>query len=1768
MKKQRKTLVFEEKKLPTTPKDIIDNFKDKPSSEITKYLYERFTSTAKKEKEENLRSLRLASNFIRSCSCAHGNDDHHHEHNNVDEDIEMNDDNNNDAVDNNGDHVDDIDVGYVDDDEIEEIGGNAFIGGFGFDDIANLNFLPVNNNNEDNGNRAYLNNAVLAFDQLFGNMAEGEVGEEDDLEGSEDDIDISDEDIDSGDDDDDDEDGDGDGVGNHLPFRHVHLSRNDDINLVDTTNDDEKLRLLNESKYSEIRESMWLLGMCEPSQFISKVKRIKTPSQVCGKILEPGEHAYKCSTCENDSSCVLCVDCFEQSKHVGHSYKLIQVVGGCCDCGDPCAWDPAGFCSRHSGVDHHDDLLKYFPADLIEVTRAVVSAMVNAAAQNSVERRENTSINVEIIGALNKLTKLLGCGFGRIVIQELNKKNTFDNDQYTVSDDEPKHPLYGSNLWKLVEHDSLCNTNVKKELYSLYITLLSDPIFKMSIGRVVAALYRTINHNITSFKSTIEKSVMTLNVQVFTVPAYSTPIIRETNLIESLLEEVNDQFKSFIESGFYNPMRMIESIGSQSNMICDLELILDQTQNARLFLRSPHFLEKFVCLLEPLQGAFAYQHKKGEHVEREIEGIDILDFVDNLFTLSFKGLSTVFHAKTADENFVLMDVNIGTNPSASDVKFQDEPLTESERLEALRVLYKGISNTTKKKLKRCPQKLIEYDSEHSVPIVAYDITSKSVSQFNPITRLVSQLIHGYLETGCNADALMKVVSPLELLESTAELFALLAQVEADIWVRNGMIMNAVVNSIRAFSENPSIKENFFILQYCAAVAPRDNFVLTLLNRYGLVDKCSAFTEEGQGIEHRQIVLTRALGDLVEIALNVNSLPHADPRAIARREVIQSLGVSKSQPFGSLSNSVSKPTRTYLNDLLQEVANKTPQTVTTPAKYSLKTEHYSEFDPYDVTLTKQCIGVFEELWADYVASISKKKKKRTPKPIYPCPRVHSAPHPLFENLPSLLSERPIISLIARAICGEFTEGDDHIETRLLTVCLHILMLCAEEHSVCSPDKLESVVLDELIAFREVNSNNENGEKKKCSALSTLCDLYAKDRTFWLLEKVLTSLKKSITNTLAIDMISNALKKEDAASNGDDNDKKEAKSAALKRKSKQESILSKMLSRSASKIEELSRSLGESSESMTPPSKSPHLEEDSSSPCSLSASTSPAPLLQASASSSSMICEGESVCVLCHESGGDLSWIGYCQRSDLINAALRNNKDAVSWKGNCKELNGFCDDCAKHEEPIYEDPLMYYLKRGLCNGVYIHKCNHTIHETCLQKYIETTAHQNGDDVYNPDSIDGRKGLFSCPACKRLSNMTIPVTGILENATFPLTVLFKENNTSDIYDYQDTYLELTRSLAYTIASHELAARPSENNSVPVVPPQKVTLQKVLFNNIITLFSAKDEDDRKMFADILDNMVFRHGSHNNYTLASFEPLNIFILRAILYHANNTGIEENANDPKQVVNTLCGSFLNKLALSELTRIAVTLDKTELSVELAPYLETFLRCAAMVASVLSDTPIEQLCAEVPLFTSLLDAQNPSYNAVTTILKTDGAEAEFSEWAKELASTSGARDRGFSPIFAAPATPFHIVQLPKLFMECIKADTKAICPNCKKHPKKPATCLVCGRIVCALARCCSDRFLGECNIHMQFCLDGAGIYFDSMMGSVLLLRSDGDWGTLWHSPYIDEHGEDFIGHEHNTPLFLSEDRVKQLEKLILEYEIDNTCTAESNEDNYVIPWRSF
>ncbi|XP_048517590.1 E3 ubiquitin-protein ligase UBR2 isoform X2 [Dendroctonus ponderosae] len=125
-------------------------------------------------------------------------------------------------------------------------------------------------------------------------------------------------------------------------------------------------------------------------------------ASVCGRFFKSGEPTYSCRECGTDKTCVLCVECFKQSSHRFHKYRMgTSAGGGCCDCGDIEAWKREPFCESHQVNTSEEDNQCDLASDVVERTKQVFHYVMwyafNRLTTNEVDaiRLDNTFGDLE-----------------------------------------------------------------------------------------------------------------------------------------------------------------------------------------------------------------------------------------------------------------------------------------------------------------------------------------------------------------------------------------------------------------------------------------------------------------------------------------------------------------------------------------------------------------------------------------------------------------------------------------------------------------------------------------------------------------------------------------------------------------------------------------------------------------------------------------------------------------------------------------------------------------------------------------------------------------------------------------------------------------------------------------------------------------------------------------------------------------------------------------------------------------------------------------------------------------------------------------------------------------------------------------------------------------------------------------------------------------------------------------------------------------------------
>ncbi|KNH05506.1 E3 ubiquitin-protein ligase UBR1 [Perkinsela sp. CCAP 1560/4] len=350
-------------------------------------------------------------------------------------------------------------------------------------------------------------------------------------------------------------------------------------------------------------------------------------TKVCGKTWSEQQLGYRCRTCETDPTCVLCLQCFQPDKHVGHDYSFTRTYGGMCDCGDPGSWDPKGFCDAHPGSTVQLELLKDIPADMLHWLNELAGFHLTALREG-----------VHALDSTVEYNKL------RSTVKSLAKNMTMlvhtgDAGRHIVARAccEGKDAL----LQHLFDHE--CSADKKRPwegtaslLYELLPLLLPDEYFKHQFATALVKNYLNLCVRCPGSYST-KRSLRDFTVQVFTISSVCRELLKpevfgntRVHLLHVLLANGLRCFplvnQNACKTSFYRRDMVV------SFVLTDLSLILSCSTEAVEIILKDELLFSLFCLLLSAAQRISYIH---EYTEEENFPMEIFRNIDKAVQIIF-----------------------------------------------------------------------------------------------------------------------------------------------------------------------------------------------------------------------------------------------------------------------------------------------------------------------------------------------------------------------------------------------------------------------------------------------------------------------------------------------------------------------------------------------------------------------------------------------------------------------------------------------------------------------------------------------------------------------------------------------------------------------------------------------------------------------------------------------------------------------------------------------------------------------------------------------------------------------------------------------------------------------------------------------------------------------------------------------------------------------------------------------------------------------------
>ncbi|CAG7878730.1 unnamed protein product [Brassica rapa] len=393
------------------------------------------------------------------------------------------------------------------------------------------------------------------------------------------------------------------------------------------TRERSRLSAVSPTMKKRFRESMswlqWLMFHDEPGVSLKNLAKLNVDQRgVCGSVWGENDIAYRCRTCESDSTCAICVACFENGDHSSHDYSITYTSGGCCDCGDDTAWKQEGFCSNHKGSEQIQPLSENLAESVGPVLDALFacwnSKLLSAEGIRNKDARSNDALAVR-----QKMSNEMTFAVVEMLL------GFYKSSESLLSFVSRRIVASGGLLILLVKAERFLDQDVMKKLHDLFLKLIGDPVFKSEFAKALVSYYPLVVSG--AVKKGEDPNFMKypilplFSVQFFTVPTLATVLVNEMNLLAMLLGCLSDIFLSCCgEDGVLQATKWVRLCDTSDRVISDLKYVMSHAVVSKYATHEHLELSRsWLKLLTFVQGMDPLKRETGIHIEEENENVHL-----------------------------------------------------------------------------------------------------------------------------------------------------------------------------------------------------------------------------------------------------------------------------------------------------------------------------------------------------------------------------------------------------------------------------------------------------------------------------------------------------------------------------------------------------------------------------------------------------------------------------------------------------------------------------------------------------------------------------------------------------------------------------------------------------------------------------------------------------------------------------------------------------------------------------------------------------------------------------------------------------------------------------------------------------------------------------------------------------------------------------------------------------------------------------------------
>ncbi|KOS20136.1 E3 ubiquitin-protein ligase ubr1 [Escovopsis weberi] len=629
--------------------------------------------------------------------------------------------------------------------------------------------------------------------------------------------------------------------------------------------------------------------------------------------------------------------------------------------------------------------------------------------------------------------------------------------------------LFDLRMWKKVRND----------LRALYIsTVVSVPEFKRVLSLRFSSLYTVLAQLYLVGDREPDHSIINLSLQMLTTPSITAEVVERGNFLSSLFAilytflttrqvghpwDVSPDAVLAFDSGSVTNRRM-------NHFYLDVKYLFG-SQHVQERLRSePRYLMQFLDVLKLHQGIGPNVRAVIEHVEYEADSWITASLVTRQINLQAKNLAEAFRDCPADETQYLQ---LAIRTAAKAVIINS--------IGAERHRFKGGEIREEVRFKTLGD--FEFDAQGaSYDVVKFVVEKDSISFHHALHYTLSWLIE------CGRSLPASVVRSLLSFTSqelrakpslmgrpqipkkhyNAEDFliaafdyplrvcAWLAQIKANMWVRNGISLRHQASTYRGVGQRDvSHHRDIFLLQVALVVCDPARMLASIIDRFGMdgwVKGLFELKSEAQDDAQHLDVVEDMIHLLIVLLTDRTSLIASEdgesPRILAMRRDLTHVLCFKPLSFNEIG--LKLPERYQEQEDFQRVLDemttyKPPEGVSDVGTFELRPEFIEDVDPYIAHYNR---NQREESEIAYRKKMAKKTGQDLQSIVFE-PKHRPIPSGLFQNLAAVTSTGVFAqviyySLLYPLVARKYTPSvpSTRLET-FLQVILHLVLIAIQE-----------------------------------------------------------------------------------------------------------------------------------------------------------------------------------------------------------------------------------------------------------------------------------------------------------------------------------------------------------------------------------------------------------------------------------------------------------------------------------------------------------------------------------------------------------------------------------------------------------------------------------------------------------------------------------------------------------------------------------------------------